>query len=62
MKEKWAIFLTFVFSCLAIGLLIGCLASDHWVEANARRESNVKSEGRVNFGLFKVSTSIPIVI
>ncbi len=55
MSEKPLIFATFVFACVALGLLAGSLGSDYWVVASVHREANEKSEGWVNFGLFKVS-------
>ena len=54
MNEKALIFMTFVLTCAALALLAGSLGSDYWVVARAHRDSNVKSEGTVNFGLFKV--------
>ncbi len=52
MDEKVLVFLTFLSSCLALALLSGSLATDHWVTAEATRASNSKSHGSVNFGLF----------
>ncbi len=60
MNEKTTIFVTFVTSCVCLALLAGSLGSDHWLVAKVHRESNVKSEGIVNFGLFKVNTKLGI--
>lgn len=50
--ERIIIYGTFLVSCLAIALLAGSLGSQHWVVSSATRESNAKSKGRINFGLF----------
>lgn len=51
-SDRVICFGTFLASCAAIALLCGSLASQHWVVSTAHRESNAKSEGRINFGLF----------
>jgi hypothetical protein len=53
LNEKALIFLTFLFTCGALALLIGSLVTEYWVTAKAVRASNLKSEGHINFGLFK---------
>lgn len=53
MSERFAIFLTFFTSCLALGMLAGSLGSQHWVVSTATRDTNGKSSGHINFGLFR---------
>jgi len=53
-KKRSLIFVTFFVSCLAISLLAASLGTEHWVEAECRRDGDFsdKSNGTVNFGLF----------
>lgn len=51
-SDRVVVFVTFLVSCAAIALLAGSLGSQHWVVSTAHRQSNEKSEGRINFGLF----------
>ena len=53
MSEKFAIFATFCTSCLALALLGGSLGSQHWITSTATRDTNDKSSGHINFGLFR---------
>jgi len=56
-KKRSLIFVTFFVSCLSIALLAAGLGTQHWVEAQCRRDGNFsdKSNGTVNFGLFEGS-------
>ncbi len=51
-SERVVVFGTFLLSCAGIALLSGSLGSHHWVVSTAHRESNSKSVGNINFGLF----------
>jgi len=53
-QKRSLIFVTFFVSCLAISLLAAGLGTEHWVEAECRREGDFssKSNGSVHFGLF----------
>ncbi|KAH8313133.1 hypothetical protein KR067_000811, partial [Drosophila pandora] len=52
MRTRALVFSTFFGSCLAIGLLLVSLTTNHWVRANPRRKSSSEAAGEVNFGLF----------
>ncbi|XP_017057160.1 uncharacterized protein LOC108098608 [Drosophila ficusphila] len=52
MRTRALVFSTFFGSCLAIGLLLVSMTSNHWVRAQARRNSSAEAKGEVNFGLF----------
>ncbi|XP_017081739.1 uncharacterized protein LOC108115008 [Drosophila eugracilis] len=52
MRTRALVFSTFFGSCLAIGLLLVSITSNHWVRASPRRHSSMEAKGEVNFGLF----------
>ncbi|XP_017015406.1 uncharacterized protein [Drosophila takahashii] len=52
MRTRALVFSTFFGSCLAIGLLLVSMTSNHWVRASPRRNSSAEAKGEVNFGLF----------
>ena len=52
-KEKILIFFTFLFTSLAQALLNGSHVSQNWIVSGAKRPTNSKSEGTINFGLFR---------
>ncbi|KAH8294730.1 hypothetical protein KR018_002287, partial [Drosophila ironensis] len=52
MRTRALVFSTFFGSCLAIGLLLVSVTTNHWVRANPRRRSSAEAVGEVNFGLF----------
>ncbi|KAF9409859.1 hypothetical protein HW555_010892, partial [Spodoptera exigua] len=48
------IFATFFGSCLCIALIVASLGTTHWIDARARKTTNLlESEGRISFGLFE---------
>jgi len=51
-RTRALIFSTFFGSCIAIGLLLVSLTTNHWVRAYPRRRNSTDSKGEVNFGLF----------
>lgn len=52
MRTRALVFSTFFGSCLAIGLLLVSLTTNHWVRATPRRDASTQAKGEVNFGLF----------
>jgi hypothetical protein len=51
--KRGMVFVTFLGSCLALGLLVAALTTRQWVTARAVRTSNPnESQGRVALGLF----------
>ncbi|XP_039492432.1 uncharacterized protein LOC120452335 [Drosophila santomea] len=46
------VFSTFFGSCLAIGLLLVSMTTNHWVRATPRRKNSLDAKGEFNFGLF----------
>ncbi|XP_016950704.1 uncharacterized protein LOC108024972 [Drosophila biarmipes] len=52
MRTRALVFSTFFGSCLAIGLLLVSMTSNHWVQATPRRNSSAEAKGEVNLGLF----------
>ncbi|EDX11587.1 uncharacterized protein LOC6726673 [Drosophila simulans] len=46
------VFSTFFGSCLAIGLLLVSMTTNHWVRATPRRKNSADAKGEFNFGLF----------
>ncbi|KAH8369337.1 hypothetical protein KR009_008805, partial [Drosophila setifemur] len=52
MRTRALVFATFFGSCLAIGLLLVSLTTNHWVRSSALRGNSTKAKGEVNFGLF----------
>ncbi|XP_017119882.1 uncharacterized protein LOC108141165 [Drosophila elegans] len=52
MRTRALVFSTFFGSCLAIGLLLVSMTSNHWVRADPRRKNSAEAKGEVNFGLF----------
>ncbi|KAH9643469.1 hypothetical protein HF086_017250 [Spodoptera exigua] len=52
--KRSMIFATFFGSCLCIALIVASLGTTHWIDARARKTSNLlESEGRISFGLFE---------
>jgi hypothetical protein len=52
-RQKTAIFIIFLATCVAIALLAGSLATNYWIVSAAYRPSNQRSIGTVNLGLFR---------
>ncbi|KAH8293394.1 hypothetical protein KR054_000048, partial [Drosophila jambulina] len=52
MRTRALVFSTFFGSCLAIGLLLVSLTTNHWVRATTQRRNSTDANGEVNFGLF----------
>jgi len=50
-QNRTLVFSTFFGSCIAIGLLLVSLTTNHWVEANPRR-GNHSLNGEISYGLF----------
>ncbi|XP_034116491.1 uncharacterized protein LOC117576066 [Drosophila albomicans] len=51
-RTRALVFSTFFGSCLAIGLLLVSVTTNHWVRAYPRRINSTEAKGDVNFGLF----------
>ena len=57
-KSRSLVFATFFGNCIVIGLLVGALTTDSWIQAIANKHadftlnSEKKQEGKVQFGLF----------
>ncbi|XP_030369420.1 uncharacterized protein LOC115620357 [Scaptodrosophila lebanonensis] len=51
-RTRALVFLTFFGSCLAIGLLLVSMTTNHWIRATPRRVNSTEAKGDVNFGLF----------
>lgn len=55
-KTRSLVFATFFGSCIVFGLLVAALTTDHWVTADAKRNTTgtitKEPTGQVNFGLF----------
>ncbi|XP_001989559.2 uncharacterized protein LOC6563639 isoform X1 [Drosophila grimshawi] len=51
-RTRALVFSTFFGSCLAIGLLLASMTTNHWVRAYPRRGNSTEAKGDVNFGLF----------
>ncbi|XP_068152997.1 uncharacterized protein [Drosophila tropicalis] len=51
-RTRALVFATFFGSCLAIGLLLVSMTTNHWVRANPRRGNSTEANGDVNLGLF----------
>ncbi|XP_037950112.1 uncharacterized protein LOC119681107 [Teleopsis dalmanni] len=51
-RTRALIFSTFFGSCVALGLLLVSLTTNHWVRATPRRSTAPESKGEVNYGLF----------
>ncbi|TDG52004.1 hypothetical protein AWZ03_001674 [Drosophila navojoa] len=52
LRTRALVFSTFFGSCLAIGLLLTSMTTNHWVRAYPRRTNTTEAKGDVNFGLF----------
>lgn len=52
LRTRVLVFSTFFGSCLAIGLLLTSMTTNHWVRAYPRRTNSTEAKGDVNFGLF----------
>ncbi|XP_067618606.1 clarin-2 [Eurosta solidaginis] len=52
MRTRALVFSTFFGSCIAIGLLLVSLTTNHWVRAYPKRLNYTNSSGDINFGLF----------
>lgn len=55
LKTRGLVFATFFGSCLAVGLLLVSLTTDHWITATPKRYNSTESKGYINFGLFSGS-------
>ncbi|XP_018786675.1 PREDICTED: uncharacterized protein LOC108967600 [Bactrocera latifrons] len=51
-RTRALVFSTFFGSCIAIGLLLVSLTTNHWVRAYPKRLNSTDSKGDINFGLF----------
>lgn len=51
-KTRSLVFATFFGSCLAVGLILASLTTDHWIHASAKRVNSSESFGEINYGLF----------
>ncbi|XP_016978985.1 uncharacterized protein LOC108044473 [Drosophila rhopaloa] len=60
MRTRALVFSTFFGSCLAIGLLLVSMTTNHWVRADPRRKNSTEAKGEVNFGLFYGSQHLNI--
>ncbi|XP_077288062.1 clarin-3-like [Arctopsyche grandis] len=47
------VFATFLLSCLSIAFLVGSLATERWLEAEARWADSNRRSDSINYGLFK---------
>ncbi|XP_064549879.1 uncharacterized protein LOC135436257 [Drosophila montana] len=52
LRTRALVFSTFFGSCLAIGLLLASMTTNHWVRAYPRRANSTEAKGDVNLGLF----------
>lgn len=52
LKTRGLVFATFFGSCLAVGLLLVSLTTNHWVRASAKRWNSTESNGDIYYGLF----------
>lgn len=52
LRTRALVFSTFFGSCLAIGLLLASMTTNHWVRAYPRRGNSTEAKGDVNLGLF----------
>lgn len=57
-KTRSLVFATFFGNCIVIGLLVGSLTTDCWLQAIAQKHTDSqlntdkKQEGKIQFGLF----------
>lgn len=51
-KSRGLVFATFFVNCIVVGLLIASLATEHWIEAEAKNPNMTSATGSVHFGLF----------
>ncbi|KAM8704845.1 hypothetical protein ACLKA7_009324 [Drosophila subpalustris] len=51
-RTRALVFSTFFGSCLAIGLLLVSVTTNHWIRAYPKRINSTEAKGDVNFGLF----------
>lgn len=61
-RSRALVFSTFFGSCLAIGLLLVSVTTNHWVRAYPRRKNLTDASGDVNFGLFYGSQYLDVGI
>lgn len=61
-KSRGLVHATFFGSCIVFGLLLYCLATDHWINSVAKNHKSVNATGSINFGLFTGKKNLDIAI
>ena len=59
-KTRGIVFATFFGSCLIVGLLLGSLTTENWIQSSAKRHNSTEADGKINFGLFSGSKELNV--